>query len=257
MGRVTLITGASSGLGAALAPLMATDGDTLVLAARRVEKVEAVAERIRAAGGAAHVLPLDVADHAAVTDAVALIERDIGPLHTLLLNAGVGDNTPADGFDADTFEWIVRVNLLGVAYCLEAALPHLIARRAGHVVGMGSMAGYRGLPGSAGYTASKAGLRSMLESMRIELRAYGIPVTLLVPGFVKTELTARNDFEMPFLMELDEAARRMHRAIRREATEYMMPAPMAALVRLSKLVPNAVYDRALKNKRHSKKPISG
>ncbi len=254
MRPVTLITGASSGLGAGLAPLFAQDGDTVVCAARRVEKVEAIAASIRDAGGHAVALPLDVCDRAAVGDAFAHVERDIGPIHTIVANAGVGDATPAKSFDAETFEWILRVNVLGVSYCIEAALPSMLERGEGHLVAIGSLAGYRGLPGSAGYCASKAAVIAMMESLRIELVSKGIAVSTICPGFVKTPLTERNRFPMPFLLERDDAARRMHRAIRGRRSEYAFPWPLATTVRLGRYVPNWMYDRLLRGQRAKKAP---
>lgn len=252
MRPVTVITGASSGLGSGLAPLFAKDGDAVVLAARRLEKVEAVAAEIRAAGGEAVGISLDVGDRAAVQDAFERIARDVGPVHTLIANAGVGDATPATAFDAATVEWILRVNVLGVTYCVEAVLPGMLERGAGQLVAVSSLAGYRGLPGSAAYCASKAAVTTMMEALRIELKPHGIAVSTVVPGFVKTALTARNTFPMPFILELDEAARRMHRAIRRERSEYAFPWPLAATVKLGRWLPNAVYDRMLANQRHTK-----
>lgn len=252
MSRITFLTGASSGLGAALAPLLAADGDTVILAARRAEPIEALANRIRADGGRALAVPLDVTDREAVRAAVRRVEQEIGPIDTMIANAGVADLTPIDRFDAAKVERIFRTNVFGAVYCYEAVLPGMIERRSGHLVGVSSLAGYRGLPGTGAYAASKAALTVLLESLRIEARAHGIAVTTICPGFVKTPMTAKNRHPMPFLMELEDAARHLHRAIRRKATEYAFPWPLASLVKGGRFVPNGLYDRLLANQRADK-----
>ena len=161
---------------------------------------------------------------------------------------------PASRYDAEVVDRIIQVNLLGVSYCIEAVLPQMVARQDGHIVGVGSLAGYRGLPGSAAYCASKAGLAALLESLRIELRRYNVRVTTICPGFVKTPLTERNRFPMPFLLELEDAAARMYRAIRREDTEFSFPFPLAFPVRIARFLPNWLYDRMLGKKQAQKLP---
>lgn len=241
--RVTFITGASSGLGAALAPLFAADGDTVVLTARREQALEQLAERIRADGGTALPLALDVTDRDAVHAAVERVEDEAGPIDLLIANAGIGGPSPAVDFDAAWLEQIFATNVLGVGYCLEAVLPRMIERRAGQVAAVSSLAAYRAFPGRAFYCASKSAVTALLEGLRIELRDQGVTVTTISPGFVKTELTAKNDFDMPFLLEADDAARRMHRAIRRERSDFAFPWQLASLARLGRFLPNAIYDR--------------
>ncbi len=250
--RLTLITGASSGLGSALAPLCAADGDTVVLAARRVAALEVVARRIEDAGGRAVSVALDVSDHDAVMRTLAAVQAEHGPIDCLVANAGVGDSLPARGFTTASVRRVFDTNLFGVTSCLEAVLPGMIARGAGHIVGVSSLAGYRGLPGSSSYAASKAALTVLLESLRIELKSYGVDVTTICPGFVKTEMTAKNKHPMPFLMELDDAAREMHAAIRDRVTHCAFPWQLATVVRAGRLLPDALYDRALKKQRAQK-----
>ncbi len=247
MAAVTFLTGASSGLGWALAPLIAKEGHAVALVARRTDRLEELAGRIQAAGGRALAITADVGDRQAVHAAVQRASKALGPIDRLIANAGVGEPTPAEGFDATQVEWILRVNLLGVAYCVEAILPGMLERGAGHLVAVSSLAGYRGLPGSAAYCASKAGLTAMMESLRIELKPRNIAVTTLCPGFVKTAMTERNAHPMPFLLDLEDAARRMHRAIVKRKTQHAFPWPLAFTVRAGRAVPNALYDRFLQN----------
>jgi short-subunit dehydrogenase len=248
--RLTLITGASSGLGSALAPLLAADGDTVLLAARRAAALDALAQRINAAGGGRAIpLALDVSDHDAVVRTLAAVQAEHGPIDCLIANAGVGDSLPAKALTTASVRRVFDTNVFGVTSCLEAVLPGMIDRGAGHVVGVSSLAGYRGLPGSSFYAASKAALTVLLESLRIELKSYGVDVTTICPGFVKTEMTAKNKHPMPFLMELDDAAREMHAAIRDRVTHCAFPWQLATLVRAGRLLPDAVYDRMLKKQR--------
>jgi short-subunit dehydrogenase len=252
--KVIAITGASSGIGHSLALRLAQDGDRIALLARRKEQLESLASQINDAGGHAEYFVTDVADQASVQAAFAAIESSMGPIDTLVANAGIGDPTPATRFDSTVVERIIQVNLVGVSYCIEAVLPSMLERKSGHIVGVGSLAGYRGLPGSGAYCASKAGVASLLESLRIELRGEGIQVSTICPGFVKTPLTGRNRFPMPFLLELNDATNRIARAIRAGKTEYAFPWQLAFIVRLSRFVPNWLYDRALGNQKNSKTP---
>ncbi|MEE2757546.1 MAG: SDR family NAD(P)-dependent oxidoreductase [Myxococcota bacterium] len=256
MNHVTVVTGASSGIGAELAKQLASAGHSVALLARRKDELMALADDIIRAGGRAEVFPVDVADRGAVVEAMKEIESRLGPITTLVANAGIGDSTPANGFRSDKVERIIRVNLLGVVYCIEYVLPGMLERDQGHIVGIGSLAGYRGLPGSAGYCASKAGLAALLESLRIELQSTEVSVTTICPGFVKTPLTARNHHPMPFILELDDATRRIVRAMAKKRTEYAFPWPLAFTVKLARFIPNRLYDRILKNQSAQKEPSS-
>lgn len=253
-GRVVFLTGASSGLGEALAPLLARDGDRICVTARRAENLEALAGRIREAGGTALPLSLDVGDHDAVLAAFARCEAELGPVDLLICNAGIGDPTPVANFKAADVERIFRTNVLGVANCVEAVLPGMLERRAGHIVGVSSLAGYRGLPGTGAYASSKAALTNLLESLRVELRSYDVAVTTICPGFVKTPMTARNRFPMPFLMELEDAAQAMYEGIRARDTHVAFPWQLASIVKASRILPDALYDRALKGRSVKKSP---
>ena len=248
MSRLTVITGASSGLGSALAARIARGGDTVVLMARRQEQLESVAQAIRDDGGLAHVVTADMSSPDSIRTAFAHVADTWGPVDRLIANAGIGGPTKATDFDGASFERIIQVNLIGVGYCIEAVLPDMIERRSGQIVGIGSLAGYRGLLGSGAYCASKAGLASLLESLRLELRAHGVCVTTICPGFVRTPLTDKNTFKMPFLMELKPAVELMYRAIEQQRSEYAFPWHLAGIVRISRYLPNALYDRLMGKK---------
>ena len=251
---VTVLTGASSGLGEALAPLLARDGEIVILAARRLDSLDALARRIREDGRTAVPVALDVCDATAVTSTLAAVEAEHGRIDRLICNAGIGDNTPVERFKVSDFRRIFETNVFGVLNCVEAVVPGMMARKSGHIVGVSSLAGYRGLPGSSAYAASKAALSNLLESLRIELQGYDVDVTTLCPGFVKTPMTARNRNPMPFILEVDEAARIMHEAIVGRVSHCAFPWQLASVVRGARLLPDAIYDRALKNRRAEKAP---
>ncbi|MEZ4432268.1 MAG: SDR family NAD(P)-dependent oxidoreductase [bacterium] len=251
---VTLLTGASSGIGAALAPLLAADGHRVALAARRAAPLAEVADAIRAAGGEAMVLPLDVTDRDAVQAAVAEVAAAWGPVELLVANAGIGDAMAAHDYDSRRVARVIEVNLTAAAHCIDAVLPAMLAAGRGHIVGIGSLAGDRGLPGNGAYCASKAGLRVLLEALRIELRGKGIAVTHVAPGFVESPLTARNDFAMPFILPTEAGAREVLRAIRRQQREHRFPWPLAALSRLGRMLPAPIYERLLAGRVAQKAP---
>ncbi|CAN0525605.1 unnamed protein product [Laminaria digitata] len=243
MSRVVCITGASSGFGSALASLYAGNGDAVALLARRKDRIDGLAAQLRAEGRKAMAISCDVTDRAVVHDAIRQCESEFGPVDLMIANAGVAMRTKATGFDAEVVRKTFEVNLFGVAHCLEAVLPGMIARNSGQLVGISSLAGYRGVPGAVAYCSSKAALNNMLESLRVELHKTNIDVTTICPGYVKTEMTSEVETPMPFLLELDDAARRIYRAIDRSRSEFAFPWPLAFLTSFGRLVPNAIYDR--------------
>src|SRR5262249_43964114 len=151
--------------------------------ARRGELLDALAAEARAAGGQIATVAADVGDRTAVGDAIRSLEASLGPIDLLIANAGVGLPTGAIAMNVPDVETMMRVNFLGCVYAFEAVLPGMVSRGRGHIVGISSLAAYKGLPGSAGYCASKAALNAYLEGLRIELRAKGVAVTAVCPGF--------------------------------------------------------------------------
>lgn len=203
-----LITGATSGLGSEMAVQLAREGAKLALTGRRADKLEAVAAAVKAAGGEALALPGSVTDLAEVRAHYAKIKAAWGGLDWAILNAGVGDSMNAREFDAETYRWTYETNVFGVANWLEACLPDMVAQKSGVVAGIASLAAFRGLPNSGPYSSSKAALVTMLESTRVDLRGTGVDVVTVCPGFVKSEMTDRNDpNDMWFLMKVEDGAR--------------------------------------------------
>jgi short-subunit dehydrogenase len=236
--RVVVITGASSGIGRALAVELARRGARLGVTARREERLAELVETIREAGGTIEARTCDSTDRHATLDAVRSLQRSLGPVDMLIANAGVGRTAGADPMNIPAFEEMVRTNLLGVAYAFEAVMEGMLARKSGHLVAISSLAALKGLPGSAGYCATKAAVNTYCEGLRIELLHRGVAVTCVCPGFVKTEMTAGKTHPMPLLMEPDAAARRIVRALVRRPAMYCFPWRLALLMRLSRWLPD-------------------
>ncbi len=238
-----LITGASSGIGAALALALAPRGGRLALVARRQEPLQQLAARVDAAGG--HALPLvgDVADPAVVDELHARLVREQGPVEVAFLNAGIGDATSAARFDAARVRRLFEVNVFGVVNWLGVLLPPMLERRRGIIAGTSSLAAGRGLPGSGAYAASKAALSTLLESLRADARRSGVQITVVEPGFVRTPMTDRNHFPMPFMVDVDAAARLILEGVAAGEPQLRFPWPMAAVMQVLSALPASLYDR--------------
>lgn len=236
-----IITGASSGIGLALARELSARGYELALLARRGDLLEELARELTTRAVA---IPCDVTDAAAVREAVREAEARLGGAFDLAVgNAGISIPGHATKFNVADAEQIIRVNLLGMMYFFDAVIPPMIERGSGRFAGIASLAGLRGLPTGATYSASKAAMQAFLEASRIELAPYGVGVTIVNPGFVVTPLTEKNRFRMPFVMQADRAARIIADGIERGKRVVEFPRPMSLLMRLVRVLPDAMYDR--------------
>jgi hypothetical protein len=244
---MNIVTGASSGIGRSLARRLAADGEPVALLARRKDLLDTLAEEIEAAGGHALALACDVTDRGAVFDAVRRAEERFGPTTRLVANAGGGSETLVDAFSAAHVAATLELNVVGVANSIETVLPGMLARRSGHLVATSSLAAYRGLPSAAAYSAAKAALTNLMESLRIDLRSRGVDVTVIAPGFVRTK-PGKKKKRKPFQMELEAATRLMHRAIVARKPYYAFPKSLVALVWLGRLLPCRAYDRLLEGR---------
>jgi short-subunit dehydrogenase len=245
--QVAVVTGASSGIGRALARALAAEGAKVGLVARRKEQLEALAGEVAAAGGTAAVAAADVGDREQVQAAVEEVRHHLGPIDLMVANAGVGAPTLIDPLNVGDIEKMFRVNVLGVVYAIDAVLPEMLRRRSGHVAAVSSLAAYKGLPGESGYCASKAAVNTFLEGLRIQLRGRGVTVTTVCPGFVLTPMTEINDFDMPWLLQPDEAARRIVRALRRKKVVYNFPWPTTLLMKATAWLPDWLVARSMQN----------
>jgi short-subunit dehydrogenase len=243
--KVVLITGASSGIGEALAVEFGRRGASVGLLARRAEVLVEVARKVEAAGGRAFAVAVDVRDAGDVRAAVAKVSEHFGRVDVLVANAGIGEITLAHKFDIDVVTQVLSVNVLGALNSVAAVLPEMLARGSGQIVGISSLAAFRGFPGSGAYCASKAALSTFFESLRGELRPSNIYVTTIHPGFIDTPMTRGRVRQMPFLQDAERAAGQMVRAIEMRRRTYAFPWQLATIVRLLKWMPDALYDRVL------------
>ena len=236
------ITGASSGIGEALAVYYAAQGATLGLAARRGDSLAALNARL---GGRHACYPLDVADapalHAAAGDFVARF----GAPDIVIASAGVSAGTLTEcEEDLAVFKRVMDINVFGMAATFAPFIPAIKAARNGaRLVGIASVAGIRGLPGAEAYSASKAAAIAYLESLRLEMRPYGIKVVTIAPGYIATPMTAVNPYKMPFLLPAAKAAERFAAAIARGTTYTVIPWQMGVVAKVLRLLPNWLYDR--------------
>lgn len=239
--RTVLLTGASSGIGRDLALEYARRGAHVMAVARRENELTALCTAIEASGGKASFVVCDVADAHAARAAVHEAERTLGSLDMVIANAGVGGNAHASNLDFDVVARMIDVNLRGAMATLAAAIPIMLAQKHGQLVGVSSLAGRRGLPTSAAYSATKAALSTFLESLRIDLASSGIQVTDVQPGFVATPMTAKNAFPMPFIWESTRAARYIADRLEHAPGIIAFPLPLDMLTRLSRHLPHWLY----------------
>ncbi len=241
--RRALLTGASSGIGAALAPRLAKRGLEVWLAARRLPDLERQAQAIRDAGGVAHALALDVSKPEETEARVAELDREVGGFDMVVANAGIGGNTvPVARQTLAEARRVLETNLMGALATILPLIPGMVARRSGQIVGVSSIAAEIPLPAAAAYGTSKAAFSFFLESAAADLGPRGIDVTIVHPGFVKTPLTDKNKFEMPFLVDVEDAAAIIDRAIQKRARWCRFPLPLSAAATASKIMPGALRD---------------
>lgn len=242
--KTVFLTGASSGIGEALAIAFAKKGAILGLVARRKELLAELAAKCEAAGGKARIFPCDVADSDGVHAAADNLRAEFGNIDIMIANAGIGGNDEVTrSGEPAAVKKVIDVNLIGAVNSVHAVLPQMLERGSGHLVAVSSLAGMRGLPKSAAYSASKAGMTAFFESTRLDVQSKGIDVTIIQPGFILTPLTAARASKMPFLMELDDAIPLFIRAIERKKTFAAFPWQLATIVRAGKMFPTWIYDR--------------
>lgn len=240
-GRRVWVVGASSGIGAALAAELAARGARVAVSGRRADQLAVVS------GATMACVPVDVVVPEAVQLAAVEVREALGGLDMVVWSAGYWKRFDATRWDSEAFARHVEVNLLGMNNVLSAVVPGMVAAGDGHLVGIASVAGYRGLPGAEAYGATKAAQLYLLEALRVSLGRRGVRVTTVSPGFVRTEMTAGNRFPMPFLIGAPEAARAIADGLERRRNDIVFPLPMAVMMRTAKLLPgfawNAVSSR--------------
>lgn len=236
-----VITGASSGIGRALAAEYARRGATIGLIARRAELLRELASDLKVQTA---LYSLDVRDAAGLTRSAEDFRTRFGSPDVVIANAGVSAGTSTErSEDRAVFQEILEVNVMGMVNTFMAFLPAMRAAGSGTLVGIASVAGFRGLPGSGAYSASKAAAIAYLESLRVELRSTGISVTTISPGYIATPMTEHNPYPMPFIIPANLAARRMVDAIARRKRHVVIPWQMGIVGGVLKILPRALYDR--------------
>lgn len=235
-GKRYWLVGASEGLGAALAHQLSRAGAEVIVSARSQEKLDALVDALP---GAASAQVVDVSDRASVEAAA----EAIGDVDGVVFLAGVYWPMKSQNWNAEQAEAMADINFTGAIRVMGAAVPPMVARGAGHIVMTGSLSGFRGLPGAIGYSASKAGTMALAESMYADLRGSGVDVQLANPGFIKTRLTEKNDFKMPFILEPEEAAREMFELMNSDGFKKSFPRVFSWLFRLSQFMPDWMYYR--------------
>lgn len=243
--RTAFITGASSGIGRALALNLAARGVEVALAARREDALVEIATQIKAREGRARTYAMDVTDPESVVQIMRRADDDMEGVDIVVANAGMSRNLWSGRLTWEDCAQTLAVNVNGAVATLVALAPRMVERKKGALVGVSSLAGYRGLPKSAIYSGSKAFLSTFLESMRVDLRGTGVQVTDVRPGFVRTPMTAGSRNKMPFMVEADDAAETIAHGIERESPVVEFPWQLASITRSARFLPNAVYDRAV------------
>ena len=231
---VAWVTGAGSGIGRALAKRLAEQGWRVAISARTARDLDSLAAEVP---GRITSFLLDVTDEAACAHTVAAIEANLGPVDLAVLNAGAYFPTTAENFSVANFRKTVDVNLMGEVNCMGPLVPLMIGRRRGHIVLMGSLTAVFGLPTAASYGATKAALNSVAQAFRPDFERFGVAISVINPGFVKTPATDKNTFPMPFLVDVDHAVDRIMSGIERGSFDIAFPWQMSWGLRLMNILP--------------------
>ena len=229
MSRKAWIIGASSGIGAAVADELQSKGWQVVRSSRSKGD-----------------LLIDIADDLSVEKAANEYQEKYGEFDLVLVMAGFWQRMSVQKFDLDVFKQHNNTNMVGLARCVAAVLPKMIARNSGTFIGVSSVAGFRGMPGSSGYGPSKAGQLNFLESIRADLVGSKVLIQTVSPGFVKTPMTDVNEFKMPFIISAEQAAKTIVKGIEKRKTEIIFPLPMAITMKLARLVPLSIWPKLFK-----------
>ena len=240
-----IITGASSGIGESLAMHYAKSGAQLGLIARRTDLLQRLQTEIVAMGAPKpFVYDLDVRNASALKHAANDFVTRVSAPDIVIANAGVSRGT-LTGIEDDltAFQDVFDINVMGTVNTFHAFLGAMQNAKSGTLVGIASVAGFRGIPGSSAYSASKAAAIKYCESLRVELRGSGVAVVTICPGYIRTPMTAVNTFKMPFLIDADDAAARFARAIAAKTSFTVIPWNMGIGARILRVVPNWLYDR--------------
>jgi len=252
-GKNVVITGASSGIGKTLALQFAKEGCSLVLLARRIEELEIVAHEVSKYHVIVKIYKCDVSNKDEVERVFTHIKKFFNSIDILVLNAGVSFRTDSRKDESEKAVQTFAVNVLGLIYCAAQVIPDFIHSKKGMIVGVSSLAESRGFPRSGFYCASKAAASTYLESLRVELRKYNVKVLTVKPGFVKTPMTDKNEFDMPFIIPVEKAVQIIVDGIKKEKKIIQFTFGAVLGVKILKLLPNWFFDSFVQ--RQLKKPL--
>lgn len=236
--KTAWVTGASTGIGRDIVLQLTAAGVRVAASARSSEKLATLGPGIVS-------VPLDVTDAAACRLAADRVEAELGPIDLVVFGAGTYSPVAIDHIDPDIFARTMNTNYMGVVNCLAAVAPRMLARGSGQISWIASVAGFMGLPKAAAYGPTKAALINLAESLEPEMKLKGVRISVINPGFVATPLTAQNDFEMPFLMQPGEAARRTIEGLAAGRFEIAYPRRFVTMLRTLRALPYAVFFRLI------------
>lgn len=237
-----LITGASEGIGKALALKYASLGNNLVLAARNLDALTKLTNELKQYNIVVLTIQTDVTDKDSARNCVNKAIEKLGKIDIAILNAGISGSESFVNFTTEQFRRIYDTNVFGILHFIELLVPIMIHQGSGVIAGVGSMADSRGFRGSAAYCSSKIALSHILESARVDLKQYGIDVINIRPGFVKTNMTDKNKFPMPFMISANQAAEIIYNGIKKRKRVISFPLPTYILTTIAKYAPNFLFD---------------
>lgn len=256
--KTIFLTGAASGIGQALAFTLAQKGTRLVLVDLQSAGLEATASLCRTMGADVHTAVCDVSSLAAMRQLKARLPSRFQTVDLVIANAGISLITSAEAFDPEQNERIIRTNYTGTVNAVSLFLPEMVARKSGHIAAVSSLAGYRGLPGSACYGASKAAQSIFLEGLRVDLRPHGVKVSCIYPGFVDTPINAPlvDLYKLPHMLTAEDAAQRIVSGLAHGHSKIAFPLPSVIMGWFAIRLPNRIYDFCMRINPYKKKPAA-
>ena len=247
-----LITGGSSGIGYQLSKKFLSEGSSLAVLARRKERLDKLSEEVKGLPGKLLTFECDVTDMVRVNNVIGEIMKEMGGIDIAVLNSGIGRPEGIKRFNAENAHAVFNTNVLGIVNCIEALLPIFLEQKKGVIAGVSSLSDNKGYSMSGFYCGSKAAVTLILESLSTELKMHGIKVVTIKPGFVRSEMTARNDFKMPFLMDAENAADIIIKGLKKEKRIIQFPLMTVIGAKVIGLLPVKLFEY-LEYKRLSKR----